>query len=404
MENETWSRKLIQKIEEIQCSVASMELAELPRRIMWMTRTLEVALFLFTILISIILAFYFFEGQFTWTKMFFGIFGIYLCLFLLIFLLFGHLPLLFWISNKIIAVLPISKRFSRYNQMLNEHYEALQLEFRSWLEREFDYTIALGFKAIVQDEDARYFYDGARELFKKLLDSGLGFWYDDHIPDPQKKEWENLVHAVELDYTAIKVLETSKQNIVNQEKSSSRSSKNLSRVSRGDRDSIEPSQVNRADIIRKNQPLRPSSVKVNRYELNSRRIQVGEAGEEIVVTYEKQKLEGLKLDKLALQVDRVSISQGDGLGYDIISFDENGSQIYIEVKTTTKNEYEPIFFTPNELQVMNELKEKYYVYRIYDLSFDSEKFELNIYKGEEIPNIFKLEASQFKARLKTDQD
>lgn len=49
---------------------------------------------------------------------------------------------------------------------------------------------------------------------------------------------------------------------------------------------------------------------------------------------ENKKLQRLNLKKVA---EHVAITQGDGLGYDIKSYDENGNEIYIEVKTTTQN-------------------------------------------------------------------
>jgi hypothetical protein len=37
---------------------------------------------------------------------------------------------------------------------------------------------------------------------------------------------------------------------------------------------------------------------------------------------------------LADQIDWVASRLGDGLGYDIVSFDGNGDELYLEVKTT----------------------------------------------------------------------
>lgn len=76
--------------------------------------------------------------------------------------------------------------------------------------------------------------------------------------------------------------------------------------------------------------------------------EIGDAGEEFVYQYERAEVKKYKLgeDK---QVRRVAKLDGDGLGYDILSYDIYGNEKYIEVKTTSGPEDGHIFITANEL-------------------------------------------------------
>lgn len=95
---------------------------------------------------------------------------------------------------------------------------------------------------------------------------------------------------------------------------------------------------------------------------------LGDRGELFVLLYEKQKLQMLGLPNLARNVTWASKEMGDGLGFDIISFDEDQNKIFIEVKTTNHGKNTDFFITSNELSVSKELSDKYYIYRVYEFS------------------------------------
>jgi hypothetical protein len=61
---------------------------------------------------------------------------------------------------------------------------------------------------------------------------------------------------------------------------------------------------------------------------------LGRAGEEYVFHLEKQRLGEIGRGDLAVKIRWVSEQVGDGLGYDIVSFADDGSSLFIEVKTT----------------------------------------------------------------------
>jgi hypothetical protein len=71
---------------------------------------------------------------------------------------------------------------------------------------------------------------------------------------------------------------------------------------------------------------------------------------------------------LADRIDWVATHLGDGLGYDIVSFDENGSELFLELKTTNAGILTPFFFSPNEIALAERLDYAYRLYRVFDFS------------------------------------
>lgn len=93
--------------------------------------------------------------------------------------------------------------------------------------------------------------------------------------------------------------------------------------------------------------------------------QDGKFGELLVIEYEKERL-GNKL-KDGMEIKHVSKDEGDGTGYDIKSYDANGKEIFIEVKTTKINsEDEPFYITPTELEFSKKNSKSYWLYRVYN--------------------------------------
>ncbi len=93
---------------------------------------------------------------------------------------------------------------------------------------------------------------------------------------------------------------------------------------------------------------------------------LGLAGEEFVLQYEHWRLATLGLNKLADRVEHVSKTQGDGLGYDILSFDTSGRERFIEVKTTAFGKDTPFFVTNRELACSEESKDQFHLCRVFE--------------------------------------
>jgi Domain of unknown function (DUF3883) len=108
----------------------------------------------------------------------------------------------------------------------------------------------------------------------------------------------------------------------------------------------------------------------------ARNSQLGRAGEEFVVAFERARLRALGRDSLASQVEHVSATQGDGLGFDVLSFDERGDERFIEVKTTQFGREAPFFVTRSEVDFSNERQTAYDLYRVYRFRADPRLFTL----------------------------
>jgi len=79
-----------------------------------------------------------------------------------------------------------------------------------------------------------------------------------------------------------------------------------------------------------------------------------------------QRLEVAGKAELAERVAWVSKDVGDGLGYDIESFEAGGQRIFIEVKTTKGPINTPFFLTENERRVAAEKADAYRLYRLFN--------------------------------------
>jgi len=135
--------------------------------------------------------------------------------------------------------------------------------------------------------------------------------------------------------------------------------------------------------------------------INKRKARNGKKAEELVVDYEKLRLIEMGYPNLADKVDRVSKSKGDGLGYDIYSYDVidgNPVPIYIEVKGTMLDENVPFDITINEKRVAEKYGSNYKIYRISKLGDNIAKcFIIN---GKELLENMEFDAISFKVYKK----
>jgi hypothetical protein len=78
----------------------------------------------------------------------------------------------------------------------------------------------------------------------------------------------------------------------------------------------------------------PRRVRVNYLELEARNASLGHAGEEFALNFERARLLFAGRDSLASKVENIAQTEGDGAGFDIRSYETDGSDRMIEVKTT----------------------------------------------------------------------
>jgi hypothetical protein len=104
---------------------------------------------------------------------------------------------------------------------------------------------------------------------------------------------------------------------------------------------------------------------INWEEVNKKRKLTGMKGEEMAVAIEQDFFESIGRKDLGDRVRHVSAQDGDGAGYDVLSFFEDGREKYIEVKSTTSSLISPIYLSRNELAFLKEHPEDAFIYRIF---------------------------------------
>ncbi len=114
----------------------------------------------------------------------------------------------------------------------------------------------------------------------------------------------------------------------------------------------------------------------------SNNAELGEIGEELVLKYEKKFLASLGKNKLLKKIVHTSKVEGDGAGYDIKSFNEDGSVKYIEVKTTRGSINTDFYMSPRELSFANLNKESFCLYRVFDLKKRTNNGKFFVFKGD----------------------
>lgn len=104
---------------------------------------------------------------------------------------------------------------------------------------------------------------------------------------------------------------------------------------------------------------------------------LGRAGEERVLQHERTTLRQAGRDDLAERVRWVSQEDGDGTGYDIRSFSPAGRERLIEVKTTNGWERTPFHVSRNELEVSEEHRDTWCLFRVHNFARKPRAFELH---------------------------
>lgn len=111
-------------------------------------------------------------------------------------------------------------------------------------------------------------------------------------------------------------------------------------------------------------------------ERDHRNRELGRAGEARVVDHERASLLAAGRNDLSRKVRWVSEEDGDGLGYDIASFEPNGAERLIEVKTTNGWERTPFHISRNEIAVSGEREDDWHLIRLWDFARTPKAFAI----------------------------
>ncbi len=101
-------------------------------------------------------------------------------------------------------------------------------------------------------------------------------------------------------------------------------------------------------------------------------------------------------DDLVRKVRWVAVEIGDGLGFDVLSFDDQDeSEKLIEVKTTGLGKFFPFYVTGNEVRCSEDMADQFHLFRVFDFGRTPRVYILT---GSLKTNC-RLEPTQFRATI-----
>lgn len=116
--------------------------------------------------------------------------------------------------------------------------------------------------------------------------------------------------------------------------------------------------------------------RVNYLKKEAQNQRLGLAGELFVVNFEKAYLINSDKPYLAEKIEHTSVSKGDGAGFDIHSYNPDGSDKFIEAKTTRFGQYTPFFATRNEVDFSARNQENFWLYRVFQFQESPKLFAI----------------------------
>jgi hypothetical protein len=112
---------------------------------------------------------------------------------------------------------------------------------------------------------------------------------------------------------------------------------------------------------------------------------LGRLGEGMVVEAEIDRLRAAGRPDLAERVVWVARDLGDGAGYDVASFELDGTDRHIEIKTTKLGPGPPFYLSAWELAFADEHPDTACIYRVYDAEDQPRIFIVRPPYGKELP-------------------
>lgn len=129
---------------------------------------------------------------------------------------------------------------------------------------------------------------------------------------------------------------------------------------------------------------------------DERNRQLGKLGEERVFHSECARLAAAGRDDLASKVRWVAQEDGDGAGFDVLSFTERGDERFLEVKTTPGGEQTPFYISSNEKKFSEERQDAFRIFRLYDFARVPKAFEI----APPLESALILETANYKASFR----
>ena len=231
---------------------------------------------------------------------------------------------------------------------------------------------------------------------KSLLDTVLTFDADDNTPSATRNEVLIIQRIGNIVAHQTETIKTYDEGFVLDK--SSRPAK-FSLINPISHVVIQPAEVTKI----REKTRRFTARKIDWEKARDRNNEIGDQGEEFVLEYEIDRLiEALAIDRtLAIQnVQHLSRLQGDGLGYDISSINDDGSPRYIEVKTTSGDFNQPFYMSKNERHFFEEYEDSAFIYRVYNFNRETRRGDVRIITQTELFSDFTFDTITWQVKPK----
>jgi hypothetical protein len=155
----------------------------------------------------------------------------------------------------------------------------------------------------------------------------------------------------------------------------------LSPMAAPDPDAVDVSRMVEAppEAMRIPQTVWSPSARLSRFDFVARDAanrDLGRLGEEFVLEFERKRLHDGGRRDFVQRIEWTAQVRGDGTGYDVQSFNADGSTRLIEVKTTGLGKYFPFNVTVNEVRCSEARPAEFQLYRVFDFGPDARLYML----------------------------
>lgn len=144
--------------------------------------------------------------------------------------------------------------------------------------------------------------------------------------------------------------------------------------------------------------------KIDWQSLNGGHDELGLDGEKFAMRFETNRVLSFAMDDVS-RIVHLSQSQGDGAGFDILSLNDDGTDRYIEVKTTKGNLDLPFYMTENEKKFfeLHQDKDDLFIYRVYNFDSSSQTGEVEIISADDLLDNFVFDPTTYRVSRNLDK-
>lgn len=278
------------------------------------------------------------------------------------------------------------KRAEAHKLKIHSNYDYLLDDFnnRKLPDGVFSESFDKGVIACVKAKSDLPFYEQFFEDFflKYNIDSIIDYAYT--LPEDQKDMCKTLIYAAIQYYRDTNdsrkiMLNKSRHKEYSSDKVDDRGKKDklISKISESENHSDVPAKEVHLDMVSKPEDSIGAKERKDRIrskdgidysDQQKRNQEIGDIGEKLVLANEIDKARNGGLsEELVSQIRRVSL-ESDDYGFDILSFDQNGKEHYIEVKTTKASSNSLMFvLTQNELDHARKYGSAYSIVMVFDV-------------------------------------